>query len=793
MPSIEKISNVTSIQRAISVKFIKSTGGFAVRVIPNRKGPTKEWNPVANTKQRSDLLLETLAESNDNIGIHLWGQIVDIDTDVDDPIIREALDRFLPACGHVWGRKGRPRSHRVYTLKAADAFDPSEHPLLNRIRKITESNVEVRGGPKSRGRYSIMPGSVHPSGEAYEWADISAAQSGSSVASLNDILTGVRMAGAVAVLVPHWTEGARNELTLALAGFLYRAYSITSGISEEAFTLERDQAKKFIKVLLDIAGDDPADRNARLKSFDQTWDKGENGAAIRGATTIEEITGDRDIVAKLYILLSDSPDIAALEAFTERFAIWQGPGMAVDMEGIKKGVQRPFMTRFQFLNSYGHESISYGNKKKLLADILFGLKSTIRVVGLTFEPGKASLVEGPAGKEINQWVGFEIPPAEDIVEDEDIRPFINYVWEVLADETKEHFNWIMGWIAHIFQEPANKTGTALVFVGIPGAGKSFVGHSIIAPIIGKTHTAVTNDVALITKDFNIAFNNKLFIQGDEATNNRQRAVAARMRALITDPEKMVEPKGVDAYSTPNHSRFLFTSNSEEDAIFLDGGMDDRRYTIFKVSSRYKGKIKEYWLPFVDWCQNEDNLAKVHRWLLDYKYERHFIAAPMVTEIKIHMQQRSWEPFDAWLAQWVSRNHLLSETTHDRWHDAPLGDSQIIDRTDWPDRINMTALIRDYNSFCRLINARNIDNLNERQLAQALTKRGLRPDVALTMIRVTEWEPRKEAKVSKRIRLYPAPPRDLVEGYLHRKYGVEAESSEGDEIVATNKENEHDDF
>lgn len=773
----EKAASV-NIQRAVSVEFIRNSGGFAVRVMKGDKAADKGWDPRNNTKQKSDLLLESLAASEHNIGLHFFGPLVDVDIDNDSPFFMRAMETFLPSCAHVWGRKSKPRSHRAYLIKGADGFDPSEHRVLTRIKKITEAACEIRGGPQTRGTYSVLPGSIHPSGEEYTWSDMGRARSSLSVTTAETLVRAVRLSGAIAVLAPHWTSGIRNEMGMALAGFLHRSWSIGSSMSDEAFVLDYESAIHFYEVLMDLAGDEAADRHSRILSFEQTWNKAERGVPVTGASRMAELTGDESLVEKLYTLLCDSPDVSTIEEFTSRFVIWQGPGLVIDLDAVGRGEQRPFMTRKQFTDSYGHRFIQFVDKKKLAADVLFSLKSTGRVAGITFVPGEPRLTDHfKRGKLVNEWAGFDIKPAEEPVEPDEIEPFIRYIFEVVADGQEDRFKWVLGWLANIFRDPANKLGTALVLVGVPGVGKSFLGHQFIRPIIGDRHSAATNDVASITRDFNAGFDNKIFIQGDEATNNQQKATAARLRSLITDKTKMVEPKGVDPYEKPNHSRFLFTANDEENAIFLQGGLDDRRFTVLPVNKRYKGQIKQYWQPLAAWSDDKENLAKIHRYLKDYEYDRHFVGTPLVTEAKIIMVQHSWDTFDGWLAAMAARGHPLDERNHQTWSDAPSNDikKKTIDRTEWPLYINLEALKDDYLAYGRFANRRGFELLNEHQMAHALGKRGLRPTGSPRTIRLPPtWDDKKGEKVEKRVRLYPMPSLKDVRNYIFEKYGMSIE-------------------
>lgn len=219
-----------STQRHVSLDFIKNRGAFAVRVIRGQKAPHKdEWNPKLNDATKSEMLLRELRNDEvDNFGAHWHGPLVDVDIDSDSPALMAALEILLPPCNHIWGHASRPRTHRAYQLK--NSFDPTSIPILDRIKRIEEVKLELRGGPPSRGRYTLLPGSVHPSGEEYLWVDLHKARYSPTVTTIDQILKAIRLAGAVAVLAPYWIEGLRNDLIMALSGFLHRTAKIAESL-----------------------------------------------------------------------------------------------------------------------------------------------------------------------------------------------------------------------------------------------------------------------------------------------------------------------------------------------------------------------------------------------------------------------------------------------------------------------------------------------------------------------------------------------------------------------------------
>ena len=143
-----------------------------------------------------------------NIGVVLGdasGGLVDVD--IDRASALPLADFFLPTTNMVFGRKSKPRSHRVFRCAQA-----------GRNKKWQDSAgviVELR----ANGGQTMFPPSVHPSGEQVEFdkADDPKAISWSE-------LEGEVAEFAIATVIStFYVSGCRHDLALALAGVFCRA------------------------------------------------------------------------------------------------------------------------------------------------------------------------------------------------------------------------------------------------------------------------------------------------------------------------------------------------------------------------------------------------------------------------------------------------------------------------------------------------------------------------------------------------------------------------------------------
>lgn len=713
--------------RNTSLTFLRSTNLIPVKVRPGGKEPFPEWDPRLVANEDHSLTLALIGEQKElNLGALFTGRYVDIDVDSTAPHLQAALDYFLPRTPFIWGRKSKPRSHRVYML--TEDFDRGPWSgVLRYIKSLKPGviddesySVELRGGKPEAGLFSVLPGSKHPSGEMVEWEKEFDPSVGSAVVEVERLIRAIRLAVVASMIAPHWIEGTRNDMSLAMAGTLWRIRAATMAVfgleaDEDApagyYVLTEDDAKALFNCIMALAGDAEDDRRSRLLNLTNTWRKMEGDAALKvtGGKVLADLIGDETgpkVVKNLYRLLSDNDSAEQLEKLAEQFVMWYGAGVLIDLHMVKNGRITPWMNREQATNSLAGKNIRIGEKKIPMVALLFGSSVINRVMGLTFDPSSDDLlVEDEGVLMVNEWKGFKMKPCEQKVDAKEVEPFVTYVKEILADGDPERAHWVFSWLADLFRHPADKPGTALVLVGVQGAGKSFLGEEIIGPMVGERHYTQLNSIQRLTQQFNTIVDNKVFIQCDEAIHSYQRDTASRLKSIITDKKIHIEPKGVNAYEKPAHIRFLFTSNEETSAIFIDPSPHERRFTVLRVSPAKAADI-DYWTFMRMWTPGA--LPKIMRWLMDYNYNRSLIRRPIETEAKRNIQKVGVDVEVSWILSRLAMGHILSERTQRHWFEgyhtdhiteANQKNNELV-RGFWPNRVVATAVEQDFKDYVR---------------------------------------------------------------------------------------------
>ena len=199
-------------QTALAIAEDLVARGYKPIPVPVGKSPKlKNWQ---NIKMRDNLALY-FSNSKLAVGAQMGpvsGGLTDVDLDCAEAM--KLAPYFLPETGSVYGRASKPRSHYLY--KISDPGPKASTKLNDENRSCI---IELRLGGGGKGAQSVMPGSLHPSGEVYAWSeDDEPAQS--DHATLNAAIVKIAVA---TLFARHWPEKSRNDASMRVGCFLARA------------------------------------------------------------------------------------------------------------------------------------------------------------------------------------------------------------------------------------------------------------------------------------------------------------------------------------------------------------------------------------------------------------------------------------------------------------------------------------------------------------------------------------------------------------------------------------------
>ena len=214
--------------------------------------------------------------------------------------------------------------------------------------------------------------------------------------------------------------------------------------------------------------------------------------------------------------------------------------------------------------------------------------------GLTFAPDMQIL------ERYNLWRGWSVE-----AEDGDVEPWLDFVTNVIADGNAAYANYIIAWAAQMVQKPMTKVGVGLVLRGRKGTGKTKFGE-LLGGLV-KAHHKIVSRAEHVTGNFNRHLEDTLLLQADEAYWAGAKASEGALKDLLTNPNITIERKGVDAYTAPNYTRILFTSNEE---FVVPASLDERRFAVFDVGTDRK-QDSEYFAALDNWYNTGGAEALLH--------------------------------------------------------------------------------------------------------------------------------------------------------------------------------------
>lgn len=211
-------------------------------------------------------------------------------------------------------------------------------------------------------------------------------------------------------------------------------------------------------------------------------------------------------------------------------------------------------------------------KEVPVADAYLDRKTRPKFEGITFYP-KDELPLDLVGF-YNTWGGFPATPKEGDFSHIDYH--LRHIW---CRDNLEHYNYLIGWFAHLFQKPWEKPEVAPVIKGIQGTGKSIIMGGVLGRLLGRYYIQVDKP-ELFTGKFNFHLYGKLLITCEESIFGGDQAAKNVAKNMITSETLPMEEKGRTPRTESSHHRIVVLSN-EEIAIGADGR--ERRYFGLEVS------------------------------------------------------------------------------------------------------------------------------------------------------------------------------------------------------------------
>lgn len=236
------------------------------------------WDSENEVREKFEKWAE---EGQTNVGLLLGepsGGLVDVD--LDHPKTMRLKDYLLPPTPMRTGRPGRPTSHYWYRVRGT-------LPSTRRY-KMPDGSVSVE--LRSNKAQTIIPPSVHPSGENYRWeGEPWGGEQGPALIDGRRLEAQVATLGLATVLLEKWPKkGGRHEAYLALAGGLLRH-------GEGVHPYWERNLPVLIGALVDATQDEDGEEARVSEVMSTTVERLRSGGKVAGFGRLADILGTEHV------------------------------------------------------------------------------------------------------------------------------------------------------------------------------------------------------------------------------------------------------------------------------------------------------------------------------------------------------------------------------------------------------------------------------------------------------------------------------------------------------------------
>lgn len=255
---------------------------------------------------------------------------------------------------------------------------------------------------------------------------------------------------------------------------------------------------------------------------------------------------------------------------------------------------------------------------------------------------------------LNYWIGPSTQPMKG-----DWYVLQEFLHTVICDNNYQLFDYLIRYLAHMLQKPAEKPGIMIVLLSGQGEGKGTF-FKILQRIWART-TLLVSDVDEVVGKFNAALERNYIVCMDEALFAGDKKSLDKLKSLITESTCRIEQKHQPSRSINSYHRYFASSNHNH---FAHVDKDDRRFLFIRLSSVHK-QDQIYFDAVNDALENDDVIAAMMYDLINLDLTEFNIRKRPLTEEHLSQRLQSLSGFERYWHEVLQTGMLERLTEWDK--------------------------------------------------------------------------------------------------------------------------------
>ncbi len=216
------------------------------------------------------------------------------------------------------------------------------------------------------------------------------------------------------------------------------------------------------------------------------------------------------------------------------------------------------------------------------------------------------------GETYNTFRGFMCDKFYEYEEKPEIIEIFKKQIDILTDNHKESSDYLISYIADIFQNPDKNPKVAILFKSKQGFGKDTL-IDLIECMLGMEYVARTEKIEDFLGTYNEAIKNKIILQINELEGKDGWEYKDKIKGLSTCDKTLINPKHNKPYKQSFFSRIFIMSNRMNP---IEIANDDRRFVVFKAQA--KKPPRSHFNELHSIRNDKDKLYTLFNYLKNYK-------------------------------------------------------------------------------------------------------------------------------------------------------------------------------